>query len=72
MSLPGQRAILPVWIMTPVAALHRESSIPPVTQLLKAARLHFSTRLKGLDAAHPLAVRTQPAEAPVIHNLIKR
>jgi hypothetical protein len=33
------RAILPVWVTTPTTALHRESDIPPVAQLLGAARL---------------------------------
>lgn len=38
------RAILPVWRTTPIAALHRESGIPPVARLLEAARLRFAAR----------------------------
>ena len=67
----SMRATLSVWRTTPVAALHRESSIPPVEQLLEAVRLRFAARLKSLDAAHPLASRTQRAEPPVIHRVIK-
>ncbi|KAF5255387.1 hypothetical protein FOXYS1_14210 [Fusarium oxysporum] len=67
----SMRAILPVWKTTPVAALHRESGIPPVDQLLEARRLRFPARLKSLDKAHPLAIRTLPPSPPVYHDLIK-
>ncbi|RYC80080.1 hypothetical protein BFJ63_vAg17035 [Fusarium oxysporum f. sp. narcissi] len=56
---------------TPIAALHRESGIPPVAQL-EARRLRFSARLKSLDEAHPLANRTRPPSQPAYHGLIKR
>ncbi|KAM6513286.1 hypothetical protein FALCPG4_18932 [Fusarium falciforme] len=68
----AMRAILPVWRTTPIAALHRESGIPPVDQLLEARRLRFSARLKSLDEAHPLASRTRPPSQPTYHDLIKR
>ena len=68
----AMRAILPVWRTTPIAALHRESGIPPVDQLLEARRLRFSARLKSLDEAHPLARRTRPPSQPTYHDLIKR
>ena len=68
----SMRAILPVWKTTPIAALHRESGIPPVAQLLEARRLRFSARLKSLDEAHPLASRTRPHSQPAYHDLIKR
>ncbi|KAF6515176.1 hypothetical protein HZS61_005082 [Fusarium oxysporum f. sp. conglutinans] len=68
----SMRAILPVWKTTPIAALHRESGIPPVAQLLEARRLRFSARLKSLDEAHPLARRTRPPSQPAYHDLIKR
>ncbi|KAL6360886.1 hypothetical protein LRP88_05619 [Fusarium phalaenopsidis] len=68
----SMRAILPVWKTTPIAALHRESGIPPVAQLLEARRLRFSARLKSLDEAHPLASRTRQPCQPTYHDLIKR
>jgi ribonuclease HI len=68
----SMRAILPVWKTTPVAILHRESGIPPITQLLEARRYRFSARLKSLDEAHPLAKRTLPPRQPTYHQLIKR
>ncbi|KAF6515471.1 hypothetical protein HZS61_005377 [Fusarium oxysporum f. sp. conglutinans] len=68
----SMRAILPVWKTTPITALHRESGIPPVDQLLEARRLRFSARLKSLDEAHPLASRTRPPSQPTYHHLIKR
>ncbi|KAJ3455314.1 hypothetical protein MRS44_013914 [Fusarium solani] len=68
----SMRAILPVWKTTPIAALHRESGIPPVAQLLEARRLRFSARLKSLDEAHPLASRTCLPRQPTYHDLIKR
>jgi ribonuclease HI len=68
----SMRAILPIWKTTPIAALHRESGIPPVAQLLEARRLRFSARLKSLDEAHPLASRTRPPSQPAYHDLIKR
>ncbi|TKW60303.1 MAG: hypothetical protein DI628_08940 [Blastochloris viridis] len=67
----AMRAILPVWRTTPIAALHRESGIPPVDQLLESRRLRFSARLKSLDEAHPLARRTRPPSLPIRHDLIK-
>ncbi|KAG6980387.1 hypothetical protein FocnCong_v009731 [Fusarium oxysporum f. sp. conglutinans] len=68
----SMRAILPVWKTTPIAILHRESGIPPITQLLEARRYRFSARLKSLDEAHPLAKRTLPPRQPTYHQLIKR
>ncbi|KAF5262424.1 hypothetical protein FOXYS1_6847 [Fusarium oxysporum] len=68
----AMRAILPVWKTTPITALHRESGIPPVDQLLEARRLRFSARLKSLDDTHPLARRTPPPRQPTYHDLIKR
>jgi hypothetical protein len=41
-------------------------------QLLDAACLRFTARLKSLNAAHSLVMRTRPAELPVIHELIKQ
>ncbi|KAG7406822.1 putative RNA-directed DNA polymerase from transposon BS [Fusarium oxysporum f. sp. raphani] len=68
----SMRAVLPVWKTTPVAILHRESGMPPITQLLEARRYRFSARLKSLDEAHPLAKRTLPPRQPTYHQLIKR
>ncbi|RKK35990.1 hypothetical protein BFJ67_g13012, partial [Fusarium oxysporum f. sp. cepae] len=68
----AMRAVLPVWKTTPIAALHRESGVPPVDQLLDAGRLRFSARLKSLDEAPPLANRTRPPRKPAYHDLIKR
>ncbi|KAF4338828.1 reverse transcriptase [Fusarium beomiforme] len=68
----AMRAVLPVWKTTPATILHRESGIPPIDQLLDARRLRFSTRLKSLDEAHPLASRTRPPCQPAYHDLIKR
>ncbi|RKL10105.1 hypothetical protein BFJ70_g16575 [Fusarium oxysporum] len=68
----AMRAVLPVWKITPIAALHRESGVPLVDQLLDAGRLRFSARLKSLDEAHPLANRTRPPRKPAYHDLIKR
>ncbi|GKU10995.1 unnamed protein product [Fusarium langsethiae] len=68
----SMRAILPVWMTTPITALHRESGIPPVDQLLEARRLRFSARLKSLDDTHPLVRRTRPPRQPTYHDLIKR
>ncbi|RKK17283.1 hypothetical protein BFJ66_g17959 [Fusarium oxysporum f. sp. cepae] len=68
----AMKAILPVWKTTPITVLHRESGIPPVDQLLDARRLRFSARLKSLDEAHPLAIRTRPPRQPTYHDLIKR
>ncbi|TVY62678.1 putative 115 kDa protein in type-1 retrotransposable element R1DM [Fusarium oxysporum f. sp. cubense] len=68
----SMRAILPVWKTTPTAILHRESGIPPITQLLEACRYRFSARLKSLDEAHLLAKRTLPPRQPTYHQLIKR
>ncbi|KAF4336512.1 endonuclease reverse transcriptase, partial [Fusarium beomiforme] len=68
----SMRAILPVWKTTPTAILHRESGIPPITQLLEARRYRFSARLKSLDETHPLAKRTLPPRQPTYHQLIKR
>ncbi|KAF5697671.1 reverse transcriptase, partial [Fusarium mundagurra] len=68
----AMRAVLPVWKTTPATILHRESGIPQIDQLLDARRLRFSTRLKSLDEAHPLASRTRPPCQPAYHDLIKR
>ncbi|RKK10703.1 hypothetical protein BFJ65_g14698 [Fusarium oxysporum f. sp. cepae] len=68
----AMKAILPVWKTTPITVLHRGSGIPPVDQLLDARRLRFSARLKSLDEAHPLAIRTRPPRQPTYHDLIKR
>lgn len=66
------RAILPAWRTILTAALHQESGIPLVAQLLEATCVRFAARLKGLDAAHPLTVHTRPAEPPVVYKSIKR
>lgn len=50
----SMRAILPVWRTTPIAALHRESGIPPASQLLEACCIRFAARLKYLNKLHPL------------------
>jgi hypothetical protein len=68
----SMRAILPVWKTAPTTALHRESGIPPVDQLLEARRLRFSARLKSLDDTHPLVRRTLPPRQPTYHDLIKQ
>ncbi|EFY95407.2 Endonuclease/exonuclease/phosphatase [Metarhizium robertsii ARSEF 23] len=61
------RAILPTWRTTPITALHRESGIPPVLQLLETRRLRFSARIKSLDLAHLLVKRTvEETPRPVI------
>ena len=65
------RAVLPIWKTTPLSARHREAGIPPVSQLLESCRLRFAARLRSLDKAHPLVVRTEPIRAPVINRAIK-
>ncbi|KAJ6437552.1 Intermediate cleaving peptidase 55 [Purpureocillium lavendulum] len=67
----SMRAVLPVWRTTPIAALHRESGIPPIVQLLESRRMSFAARLKRLDEAHPLAKRTLQPKQPTIHRSIK-
>ncbi|PWI64325.1 hypothetical protein PCL_11268 [Purpureocillium lilacinum] len=67
----SMRAVLPVWRTTPIAALHRESGIPPIVQLLESRRMSFAARLKRLDEAHPLAKRTLQPKPPTIHRSIK-
>ncbi|KFA81735.1 hypothetical protein S40288_05990 [Stachybotrys chartarum IBT 40288] len=52
----SMRAILPVWRTTPIAALHRESGIPPITQLVSRASTQITRSLRVL--AHiPTATR---------------
>lgn len=51
------RAALPVYKTTPVAALHRETAIPPITILLDNEAEKASIRLRRLDPRHPLAIR---------------
>ncbi|KAJ6437642.1 endonuclease/exonuclease/phosphatase [Purpureocillium lavendulum] len=65
------RAVLPIWKTTPLSARYREAGIPPVSQLLESCRLRFAARLRSLDKAHPLVVRTEPIRAPVINRAIK-
>jgi hypothetical protein len=36
------KALLPIWKITPITVLYRESEILPVDQLLDARRLRFS------------------------------
>ncbi|KAK4058962.1 hypothetical protein Purlil1_14408 [Purpureocillium lilacinum] len=67
----SMRAVLPVWRTTPIAALHRESGIPPIAQLLETRRMRFAARLKLVDEAHPLAKRTLQPKPPTIHRSIK-
>ncbi|KAF4455159.1 hypothetical protein F53441_2448 [Fusarium austroafricanum] len=68
----SMRAILPVWKTTPIAILHRESGIPPITQLLEARRYRFSARHKSLNEVHLLAKHDLPPRQPTYHQLIKR
>jgi ribonuclease HI len=51
------RSCLPVWRTTPLPALYREGSLPPVDQLLQAVRTRHALRLRALDIQHPLAQR---------------
>ncbi|KAK4073573.1 hypothetical protein Purlil1_12997 [Purpureocillium lilacinum] len=67
----SMRAVLPVWRTTPIAALHRESGIPPIAQLLETRRMRFAARLKRVDQTHPLAKRTLQPKPPTIHRSIK-
>lgn len=55
--LKAIRAAIPAWKTTPLAALHRESGLPPITQLLESSRRRFAARLQSLDPLHPLAAR---------------
>ncbi|KAF7532988.1 hypothetical protein G7Z17_g13581 [Cylindrodendrum hubeiense] len=71
------RSILPTWKTTPVAALYRESGIPPVDQLLEAIRLRHAARLQSLDPRHPLTARTviptpRPGQKPVYKTRLQR
>ncbi|KAJ4176432.1 hypothetical protein NW755_14951 [Fusarium falciforme] len=63
------RAVLPVWKTTPLAAIHRESGIPPAEQLLESVRQRFSARIQSLDQKHPL---TQRATAEVLQGARRR
>ncbi|KAJ6438033.1 ABC transporter [Purpureocillium lavendulum] len=67
----SMRAVLPVWRTTPIAALHRESGIPPIAQLLETRRIRFAARLKRVDEAHPLAKRTLQPKPRTIQRSIK-
>ncbi|KAM5344597.1 hypothetical protein ACJ41O_013132 [Fusarium nematophilum] len=60
------RATVPLWKTTPLAALHRESGLPPLKLLFESHRRRFATRLRTLDRRHPLATRTdqKPAKRP--------
>lgn len=51
------RSALPAYSTTPVAALHREAAIPPMTMLLDHQADKASIRLRRLDPHHPLALR---------------
>lgn len=53
------RGCLPIWKTTPIAALAREASIPPMEILLEIARRRHSLRLGSLFAEHPLVQRIQ-------------
>ncbi|KAL6402805.1 putative reverse transcriptase [Ilyonectria robusta] len=71
------RSILPTWKTTPVAALYRESGIPPVDQLLEAIRLRQAARLQSLDPRHPLTARTviptpRPGQKPIYKTRLQR
>jgi len=52
------RGCLPVWKTTPLPALYREASVPPVEQLLDSARVRHAIRLRKLDKHHPLVHRS--------------
>lgn len=52
------RGCLPYWRTSPLAAIYREASMPPVEQLLEAARSRYSLRLHSLDEDHPLVSRS--------------
>ena len=58
-GLAAARAVLPVWKTTPVAALHRESGIPPPELALNSIASSATTRLKRLDPRHPLRIRAE-------------
>ncbi|KAL6405980.1 reverse transcriptase domain protein [Ilyonectria robusta] len=71
------RSILPTWKTTPLAALYRESGIPPVEQLLEAIRLRHAARLQSLDPRHPLTARTViptpgPSQKPIYKTRLQR
>jgi hypothetical protein len=55
------RGCLPVWKTTPLPALYREASVPPVEQLLGSARVRHAMRLRTLDKQHPLVHRSTTA-----------
>lgn len=42
----------------PVKALYRETSIPPVDQILEYIKLRYAIRLRRLDKAHLLTLRS--------------
>ncbi|KAL6404545.1 hypothetical protein AUP68_13938 [Ilyonectria robusta] len=75
--LIGIRSILPTWKTTPLAALYRESGIPPVEQLLDAIRLRHAARLQALDPRHPLTARAvipsrRPGQKPIYKTRLQR
>ncbi|KAM9873607.1 hypothetical protein VDGL01_12316 [Verticillium dahliae] len=51
------RGALPVWKTTPIEAMLRESSTPPIQLLLDMARTRHALRLGTLDKGHPLVPR---------------
>src|ERR1700694_203798 len=55
------RGCLPVWKTTPLPALYREASVPPVELLLDSARVRHAIRLRTLDKQHPLVHRSTTA-----------
>ncbi|PHH92207.1 hypothetical protein CDD83_8407 [Cordyceps sp. RAO-2017] len=60
----AMRAIAPVWRTTPIAALHRETGIPPAELLLTDALRRAAVRLRSLDARHPLTPRMSILPTP--------
>lgn len=53
------QAVLPVWRITAIPILHRESGIPPARVLLNQVRLRQAARIANLHPRHPIVKRIE-------------
>ena len=65
----GIRVALPTWRTMPIAALRRETGIPPAQILLEERRLKTAARIRTLDEYHPLRLRATESTDSARHRL---
>ena len=65
----GIRVALPTWRTMPIAALRRETGIPPAHILLEERRLKTAARIRRLDEYHPLRLRATESTDSARHRL---